>query len=101
KGSYSFIKFGSFSVQPGEICKIFTALALSRFLASGDTRFSTLRDRLIASGLVLLPCMLIVLQNETGLALVYFAFFLPMYREGLPNIVLVLAFSMVGLVLGT
>lgn len=101
KGSHSFIKFGSFTFQPGEICKIFTALALSRFLSAGDTKFDTLKDRMIAAALVLLPCMLIILQNETGLALVYFAFFLPMYREGLPNIILVLAFSMVGLLLGT
>jgi rod shape determining protein RodA len=101
KGSHSFIKFGSFSFQPGELCKIFTALALSRFLAASETNFKTLKDKLIASAIVMVPCLLIILQNETGLALVYFAFFLAMYREGLPNIILVLAFAMVGLVLGT
>lgn len=101
KGSNSFIKFGGFSIQPGEVCKIFTALALSRFLAASETNFKTLRHRLIASALVLLPCILIILQNETGLALVYFAFFLPMYREGLPNYILILAFSMVALVMST
>src|SRR5690606_11077737 len=56
KGSHSFIKFGSFSFQPGEICKIFTALALSRFLSSTETNFRTLKDRLIAAAIVLLPC---------------------------------------------
>lgn len=101
KGSHSFIKFGSFSFQPGELCKIFTALALSRFLAASETNFKTLKDRLIAAAIVLVPCLLIILQNETGLALVYFAFFLPMYREGLPNMILLLAFSMIGLVLST
>jgi rod shape determining protein RodA len=83
KGSHSFIKLGTFTFQPGEACKIFTALCLARFLATPETKFNTLRDRLIASAIVLLPCLLIILQNETGLALVYFAFFLPMYREGL------------------
>src|SRR5690606_23091157 len=80
---------------------IFTALALSRFLSSSDTRFDTLKDRLIAAAIVLMPCFLIILQNETGLALVYFSFFLAMYREGLPNMILVLVFSLIVLVLST
>lgn len=101
KGSHSFIKFGSFSFQPGELCKVFTALALSRFIASSETHFKSLKDRLIASGLVLLPCLIIIKQNETGLALVYFSFFLAMYREGLPNGILLAGFSSVGLVLAT
>jgi rod shape determining protein RodA len=101
KGSHSFIKFGSFSFQPGELCKIFTALALARFLSTPETNFNTLRDRLIASAIVLVPCLLIIKQNETGLALVYFSFFLAMYREGLPNTILVIGFSVVGVVLAT
>src|SRR5690606_19513849 len=84
KGSHSFIRFGGFSFQPGEDCKMFTSLALARFLASSETNFGTLKDRLIAAGIVLLPCLIIIKQDETGLALVYFAFFLAMYREGLP-----------------
>lgn len=101
KGSHSFIKFGSFSFQPGELCKIFTSLALARFLASSETNFNTLKDRLIASAIVLIPCLLIIKQNETGLALVYFAFFLAMYREGLPNAILLIGFSVAGLVVAT
>jgi len=101
KGSHSFIRFGSFSFQPGELCKIFTSLALARFLASSETNFKTLKDRLIASCIVLLPCLIIIKQNETGLALVYFAFFLAMYREGLPNTILLIGFSVAGLVLAT
>jgi rod shape determining protein RodA len=101
KGSHSFIKFGSFSFQPGESCKIFTALALSRFLSSSETNFTTLKDRLIATTIVMVPCAIIILQNETGLALVYFSFFLAMYREGLPNAILILAISTIGLVLAT
>jgi len=101
KGSHSFIKFGGFSLQPGEICKIFTALALARFISTSETGFRTLKDRLSATGIVMLPCLIIILQNETGLALVYFSFFLAMYREGLPNILLGLAFSVIGLVLAT
>jgi rod shape determining protein RodA len=101
KGSHSFIKLGSFSFQPGELCKIFTALALSRFLSDQETNFKTLKDRLIATAIVLIPCLIIIKQNETGLALVYFSFFLAMYREGLPNAILFIGFSVAGLVLGT
>ncbi len=100
-GSHSFIKFGSFSFQPGELCKTFTALALARFIATSDSGFTTLKDRLIASAIVLVPCLIIIAQSETGLALVYFALFLAMYREGLPNVILILAFSTIGLVLAT
>jgi rod shape determining protein RodA len=101
KGSHSFIKFGSFTFQPGEACKIFTALALARFLSAQDTKFNTLKDRLIATAIVMIPCALIILQNETGLALVYFAFFLPMYREGLPNSILIVGISGVALFLSS
>lgn len=101
KGSHSFIKFGGFSFQPGELCKIFTSLALARFLSSADTDFKTLKDRLIAAAIVLFPCLIIILQNETGLALVYFSFFIAMYREGLPNAILLLAFGIAALVIGS
>jgi rod shape determining protein RodA len=100
-GSHSFIKFGGFSFQPGELCKIFTSLALARFMATPETNFKTLKDRLIAAAIVMLPCIIIVKQNETGLALVYFSFFLAMYREGLPNAILLIGFSVAGLLIGT
>ena len=101
KGSNSFIKFGSFTFQPGEMCKIFTALALSRFLSMPETNFKTLKDRLIAAGIVLLPCLIIIKQNETGLALVYFSFFLAMYREGLPNALMFIGIGIVVLFLSS
>lgn len=101
KGSHSFIKFGSFSFQPGELHKIFTALALSRFVSSSETVFKTLKERLLAAGIILLPALIIILQNETGLALVYFAFFFALYREGLPNMLIFLAFGAIGLVLSS
>lgn len=101
KGSHSFIKFGSISFQPGEICKVFTSLALGRFLASAETNFKTLKDRLIGATIALVPFVLILAQNETGLALVYFAFFIAMYREGLPNAILVSGFLIAGLLISS
>lgn len=101
KGSASWLGFGSLRFQPGEVCKIFTSLALAKFLSSPETNFHTLKHRMIGAALVLGPAVLIVLQKETGLALVYLCFFLVMYREGLPHIVLIIAFSAIVLTLAT
>jgi rod shape determining protein RodA len=101
KGSHSWLGVGSARFQPGEVCKIFTALALSKFLSLPETNFKTLKHRLVGAALALVPCAIIIMQSETGLALVYLCFFLVMYREGLPNIVLIIGFSVVALTLTT
>lgn len=101
KGSHSWLGVGSFRFQPGEVCKIFTALALAKFLSLPETNFKTLKHRLLGVAMALGPAVIVILQNETGLALVYFCFLLVMYREGLPNAVLVIGFSIIALVLGT
>ncbi len=101
KGSRSWLGYGAVRFQPGEVCKIFTAMALAKFLSMQETNFKLLKNRLLAIGIALIPAALIILQKETGLALVYFCFFLVMYREGLPNAILVVGFSAIALVLGT
>ena len=101
KGSRSWLGIGSFRFQPGEVAKIFTALALAKFLSLPETNFKTLKHRLVAVAIALAPALFILLQSETGLALVYLCFFLVLYREGLPNIVLIIGISTVALVLAT
>jgi len=93
KGSHSWLGVGGFAFQPGEVCKIFTSLALAKFLSLSETNFNTLRHRIVGIAIALVPSILIILQDETGLALVYFCFFLVMYREGLPNAFLIIGFS--------
>jgi rod shape determining protein RodA len=93
-GSRSWIPLGFMNLQPVETCKIFTALALAKYLAQPDTNFTKTRSHLIAAGICFLPIVFSLLQNETGLALVYFAFLLPMYREGLPAGYLILGASL-------
>lgn len=93
-GSRSWIPLGFMNLQPVETCKIFTALALSKYLAQPDTDFTKTRSHAIAAGICFLPIVFSLLQNETGLALVYFAFLLPMYREGLPPGYLILGASL-------
>ena len=101
KGTESIIRFGGFQFQPAEFCKICVSLALAKYLSQPETEFSKLRSQLIASAIVLFPAMLTVMQSETGLALVYFSFFIVMYREGLPSTVLVIGFSLAALVVAT
>lgn len=101
KGTESIIRFGGFNFQPAEFCKICVCLALAKYLSLPDIDFTKTRSQLIAAGITLLPAALTILQKETGLALVYFAFFLVMYREGLPSIILVIGFSFGTLVVAT
>ena len=89
KGSYSWIKIGSLmSIQPAEFAKCATALALAKYMGTFGFTMSRRRDALTAVGLVLLPMILIVMQRETGSALVYLAFFLVFYREGMAGSIL-------------
>jgi rod shape determining protein RodA len=100
-GSKSWIPLGFFNLQPVETCKIFAALALSKYLSRPETNFEKPRSQLIAAAIVLTPAAFSILQNETGLALVYFAFLIPMYREGLPPVYLIIGFSFAVLVVAT
>jgi len=93
-GSHSWIPLGFMNLQPVELCKIFTALALAKYLSRNETDFSKPRSQLIAAGICFLPAVFSILQNETGLALVYFSFLIPMYREGLPPGYLIAGASM-------
>ncbi|MCX8020113.1 MAG: rod shape-determining protein RodA [Chitinophagaceae bacterium] len=101
KGTESIIRLGAFNFQPAEFCKLFVALALAKYLSRPETDFSKTRSQLIASFIVLLPAALSVLQKETGLALVYFSFFIVMYREGLPAYILITGFAVAALIVAS
>jgi rod shape determining protein RodA len=101
KGTESIIRFGGFQFQPAEFCKICVALALAKYLSLTETDFTKLRSQLIATVIVLFPAALTLMQSETGLALVYFSFFIVMYREGLPSTILIIGFSLATLVVAT
>src|SRR5436305_2652508 len=101
-GSKSWIPLGGgFNLQPAELCKIFAALALAKYLSKLNMDFSKLQSQIIAGAIALLPAAISVLQHEAGLALVYLSFFIVMYREGLPGIILVVGFSFGALVVAT
>lgn len=100
-GSKSWIPMGFFNLQPVETSKIFTALALAKFLSRPETNFEKPKAQLIAGAIALAPAVLSILQNETGLALVYFSFLIPMYREGLPDVYLIVGLSVGVLIIAT
>ncbi len=101
KGTNSIIRFGGFQLQPAELCKIFVCLALAKYLSRVETDFTKTRSQLIASAIVVAPALITIAQKETGLALVFFAFFLVMFREGLPAGYLIIGFSLAVLVVAT
>jgi len=102
KGTKSIIKFGSaFNLQPAELCKLFVNLALAKYLSRVETDFRKTKSQLIAALIAVGPALLSIAQSETGLALVYFSFFLVMYREGLPAAILIIGFSLSALVVAT
>ena len=74
-------------VQPAELAKIATALAVARYLSVHRNAFAG-RGWVQAAALVLVPFCLIILQQETGSALVFAAFLLVFYREGMSGVVL-------------
>ncbi len=82
-GATSWYNLGFMSIQPSEFAKAATALALAKFLSDLQTNIKNLKDQLKAFLIIALPALIIIPQPDPGSALVYAAFFFPLYREGL------------------
>ncbi|WP_321371313.1 rod shape-determining protein RodA [uncultured Draconibacterium sp.] len=87
-GARSWFQLGPILFQPSEFTKFATALALARFMSTHGFKLQNTRSLLTVAAIVLGPVILILLQNDTGSALVYFSFVLVLYREGLSGVVL-------------
>ena len=92
-GSKSWFQFGSIAIQPAEFVKYSTALAMAHFLSRVNEL--NLRSLIISGIIIFTPAALIVLQNDTGSALVYVAFILVLYRKGLPGGIFLVGFSFI------
>ena len=90
KGSRSWLVLGPISFQPAELAKMATALALAKFMSAYNYKLKTWKDLIPLGLIIFIPFALIILQNETGTALVYIAFLLMLYREGMNGIVLLI-----------
>lgn len=89
-GSKSWFRYGEFGLQPAEFAKFATSLVIARFLSSLNVSMKNIRTKIIAFTLIAIPIGLILLENETGSALVFLSFILVLYREGLSGNVLIL-----------
>lgn len=89
KGSLSWINFGPINLQPAEFAKCFTAIAVAKYMGRFEYRLRGWRDLVVPGVLVLLPMFIIMVwQKETGSALVFTAFLLTFYRQGMTGLVL-------------
>ena len=88
KGSRSWLVLGPLRLQPAEFAKFATALALSKLMSTYGYSIDNWKHFAATLALILMPMLCIVLQRETGSALVYLAFFLMFYREGMPGSIL-------------
>ncbi|ALO16281.1 Rod shape-determining protein RodA [Salinivirga cyanobacteriivorans] len=88
--SRSWFTIGSFRFQPGEFAKFATALALARFMSAFNFKIHKLKNLLSIAAIIIVPAALILLQNDTGSALVYATFIIVLFREGLSSAVMLL-----------
>ncbi len=88
-GNKAWIGIGSFGVQPSEFAKFITALAVAKYIGSVGFRMDNLRNQAVLFVLIGLPMGLILLQKDTGTALVFTAFVLVFFREGMSTFLLI------------
>ena len=87
-GQTAWFMVGSFRIQPSEFGKFATGLALANYMNAHGFKLQKPKSLALVSLIILTPAALILLQNDTGSALVYFSFVLVLYREGLSGVVL-------------
>ena len=96
-GGKSWIEIGGFRFQPSEFAKFGTALALAKYMSAIDVEWRQMRTKVAAAVLVAVPAGLVLLQHDTGSALVFVGFVFPLFREGLSGGILVVGLVAVAL----
>ncbi|MHA4894533.1 rod shape-determining protein RodA [Pedobacter sp. PWIIR3] len=86
---------GGFRLQPSEFAKFGTSLLLARYISNFNPKFRDLKSILFAALIIGFPLFLILMQPDTGSALVFLAFMFPMYREGLSGYFLLIFLGMI------
>jgi rod shape determining protein RodA len=100
-GAKSWFEIGSFRVQPSEFAKFSTSLALAKYLSQPGLNLEKWKTLIPVGILLAVPALLILFQNDTGSFLVFSAFILVLYREGLPPIIPVLGIAAVAILILT
>jgi len=94
-GATSWYGIGGFTLQPSEFAKFATALAVAKYISDLQTNIKSIKDQLKTAVIIFVPAFLILLQNDAGSTIVYAAFFFVFYREGIPQIYLLLLLSII------
>jgi rod shape determining protein RodA len=100
-GSKSWFQVGGFGLQPAELMKFGASLAIAKFMSQLDFDKRKLKNKLTPLAIMAFPALLILLQNDTGSALVFSAFVLVLYREGMPGTYLLLGLAVVVLAIAS
>ncbi|MBJ7879071.1 rod shape-determining protein RodA [Gelidibacter salicanalis] len=96
-GATAWYGIGGMTLQPSEFAKFATSLAVAKYMSDLQTNMKTFKDQAKTVALIVLPAILILLQNDAGSTVVYAAFFFVFYREGLQQIYLVIVVFLIGL----
>jgi rod shape determining protein RodA len=96
-GQTAWYSFGAFSIQPAEFVKVAVALALAKYISDLDNDLSRFKSQFKAFAIIGVPLALIMLQPDAGSALIYLAFLIPLYREGLPHFYISIGFLTVAI----
>ena len=94
-GATSWYAIGGMTLQPSEFAKTATALAVAKYISDLNTNINSFKDQVRTFLIIIIPALLVLLQNDTGSTIVYGAFFFVLYREGLPKYYLTIALSII------
>jgi rod shape determining protein RodA len=89
-GATSWFNIGNYKFQPSEFAKFITILALAKYLNTHNIKMQAFSTKLKSFIIILVPMLLIILQNDLGTALVFLSLILLLYREGLSGNILIL-----------
>ncbi|MFL2643757.1 MAG: rod shape-determining protein RodA [Flavobacteriales bacterium] len=91
-GALSWYSFSGITLQPSEFMKVGVALAVAKYISDFQTNLKKSQDQIKIFLIIFLPILLIVLQNDTGTSIVFLSLFFVLYREGISQIYLFIAF---------
>lgn len=90
-GATAWYGIGGMTFQPSEFTKFATALAVAKYISDMQTNIKDIKHQLKTVAIIIIPALLILLQNDAGSTVVYAAFFFVFYREGLQQVYLIIA----------
>lgn len=92
-GARAWFEVGGVALQPAELGKFATSLAVAKYMSQFGFKMARTKSYIVLGTIMLLPALLILMQNDTGSALVFAVFFLVFYREGMPDVILIGGFT--------